>query len=192
MKFLDALLGRTKPKPADLDALFAVPAAAITLEATLRIRPAGAGAVSYKPATGGGFAATRDEIGELLTLAAKEQAAEISTTSDSYGYEWVVVRDPDVADLATTVHMVTSMLAERGFTPQLLASVFAFTTDEGKPVHLVYLIKRGTFYPFAPSGDQQRDTALELSVRGTLEQEGGIRIEPELSRWFPIWGVPVP
>ena len=192
MKFLDALLGRSKPKPADLDALFAVPAAAVTLEAALRIRPAGAGAVSFKPATGGGFAATREEIGELLALAAKEQAADISTTSDSYGYEWVVVRDPDPADLATAIHMVTSTLAERGFTPQLLASVFAFTTAEGRPLHLVYLIKRGTFYPFAPTGDQQRDNALELSVRGTLEQEGGIRIEPELNRWFPIWGVPVP
>ena len=37
MKFLDSILGRTKPKRANLDALFAVPGAAITLEAAVAL-----------------------------------------------------------------------------------------------------------------------------------------------------------
>ena len=41
MKFLDSILGRTKPKRANLDALFAVPTAAITLEASLGLTSAG-------------------------------------------------------------------------------------------------------------------------------------------------------
>jgi hypothetical protein len=53
---------------------------------------------------------------------------------------------------------------------------------------LVYLYKRGTFYPFAPTGPQTRDTAFELQLRALLESD--LRVEPELSRWFPVWGAP--
>lgn len=190
MKFLDAILGRTKPKPANLDALFAVPTAAVTLEASLGLRPAGAGAVCFRPAAGVGFAETRREIDGLLGLAAAEAGSQVTTSEDSYGYAWVAVRDDDVGRLVTCVHMATSTLVERGFASQLLASVLAFTTPAGGSLHLVYLIKRGTFYPFAPTGPEQRDNALELSVRGALATD--LTIEPELTRWFPIWGVPLP
>jgi hypothetical protein len=190
MKFFDALLGRRKHRPPDLDALFGLPAAALTLEASLGLRPAGAGAVCFKPASGAAFAETAGEVTEMLSLAAKEQGTEVTTTTDSYGYAWVVVRGGELADRVTSVHMVTTTLAERGFSPQLLASVFPFNGTDGRALHLVYLIKRGTFYPFAPKGSQQRDTALELSVRSAIE--GEIEIETDLSRWFPIWGVPIP
>jgi hypothetical protein len=55
---------------------------------------------------------------------------------------------------------------------------------------LVYLYKRGTFYPFAPidEGRQQRDNALELQVKGVLSED--LKIEPELNRWMALWGAP--
>jgi hypothetical protein len=86
--------------------------------------------------------------------------------------------------------MATATLAERGFGPQLLASVFPFRTDDGRVAHLVYLFKRGTFYPFAPTGPERRDNELELTVRGAVT--GELPIEEDLTRWFPIWGAPVP
>jgi PspAB-like protein len=52
----------------------------------------------------------------------------------------------------------------------------------------VYLYKRGTFYPFAPMEGEKRDNALELRLRALLE--GELPIEQDLTRWFPIWGVP--
>jgi hypothetical protein len=54
----------------------------------------------------------------------------------------------------------------------------------------VYLYKRGTFYPFVPlpGTDQRRDNAVELQVRALLTDD--LRIEPDLSRWFPVWGAP--
>ncbi len=47
---------------------------------------------------------------------------------------------------------------------------------------LVYLYKRGRFYPFAPlDGNRQaRDNALELQVKGVLGED--LKIEPELNR----------
>jgi hypothetical protein len=70
----------------------------------------------------------------------------------------------------------------------LLCSLIGFRTPAGAPFGLVYLYKRGTFYPFAPATDQQRDNALELQVRGQLTND--LRVEPDLARWFPVWGAP--
>ena len=191
MKFLDSILGRTKPKPANLDALFAVPGAAITLEAAMGLRPAEAAAVCFKPASGYDFASACNEIGQLLELSGKDTGSEVTQTEDSYGYHWIVIRDPDLSDLVTTVHMVNSSLAERGYENQLLASVFAFR-DAGAVGYLVYLFKRGTFYPFvpAPGGGERRDNQQELEIQGALG--GEVPLEGDLTRWFPIWGAPVP
>ena len=49
MKFLDALLGRSKPVPARLDALFALPSAAVTLETEAGFVPSGQAGVCFKP-----------------------------------------------------------------------------------------------------------------------------------------------
>jgi hypothetical protein len=64
----------------------------------------------------------------------------------------------------------------------------AFADGSGRRLGLVYLYKRGTFYPFAPTGDQQRDSAYELQVRGALGAD--LPVEADLSRWFPVWGAP--
>ena len=56
-------------------------------------------------------------------------------------------------------------------------------------MYLVYLAKRGTFYPFAPTGSEQRDNELELRIRAVLSDD--LPIEPDLSRWFPLWDLPI-
>jgi PspAB-like protein len=192
VKFLDAILGRTKPKQANLDALFAVPGAAITLETAVGIKPAGAAAVCFRPATGQDFAAMRSEVDQLLALSGEQSGSEVSQHQDTYGYQWIVVRDPDLDDLVTTVHLVNSTLKDHGFGPQLLASVFSFRAGDGRVAHLVYLFKRGTFYPFAPvsGGGERRDNQLELQIQAAVA--GEVPLEEDLTRWFPIWGAPVP
>lgn len=191
MKWVDTILGRTKPKAANLDALFAVPGAAITLEAAIGLTSAGAAAVCFKPASGYDFASACNDIGELLALAGKDSGSTVSQSEDSYGYHWIVVHDDDMSDLVTTVHMVNSSLAERGYENQLLASVFAFRGEGGVAAQLVYLFKRGTFYPFvpAPGGGERRDNQRELQIQGALT--GEVPLEADLTRWFPIWGAPV-
>ena len=53
---------------------------------------------------------------------------------------------------------------------------------------LVYLYRRGSFYPFAPSGPQQRDNLLEIQVRDALAAE--LPMEKDLQRWLAVWGAP--
>jgi len=192
MKWVDTILGRTKPTAANLDALFAVPGAAITLEAGIGLISAGAAAVCFKPASGSDFASACNDIDELLELSGKDTGSQVSQSEDSYGYHWIVVRDPDMSDLVTAVHMVNASLAERGYENQLLATVFAFQAEGSGVSYLVYLFKRGTFYPFvpAPGGGEKRDNQRELQIQGALT--GEVPLEADLTRWFPIWGAPVP
>ena len=189
MRFLDALLGRSKPKQAKLDALFGVTGAAISLEAAAGMRPTGQAAVCFHPASGQGFEAASAELKELLELAVAEAGSKLEVTDDRYGYRWVVLSDPDLEDLVTGVHLVNTTLQEHGYGPQLLCSVFAFVDDAGQRCHLVYLFKRGTFYPFAPQDGERRDNELELRVKATLG--GDLPVEPELGRWFALWGIPL-
>ena len=189
MGFLDTLFGRTKPVKADLDDLFALPSAAITMQVSLGFTPSGLGSVCYKPAEGAAFSRTQAEVQELLDA---DQGPKVELTKDSYGFTWLLVRhDPDdVEGLVTDLHAVNSSLEAAGFGPSLLCSLVSFTNAEARRVALVYLYKRGTFYPFAPTdGDKQRrDNALELQIQGTLVND--LKVEPELSHWFPVWGAP--
>ncbi|MGH3913579.1 MAG: PspA-associated protein PspAB [Pseudonocardiaceae bacterium] len=190
MKFLDALLGRTKPKQPDLNALFAVTGAAITLQAAVGLRPSGQAAVAFKPASGQAFAATSNELLELARYSGSTSGTELRTTDDEYGYRWIVLADPDLEDLVATVHLVNAGLTDQGFGSQLLCSVFGFAAEDGGAAcHLVYLYKRGTFYPFAPQTGQRRDNELELRLRGAVAAE--LPLEPDLARWFPLWGLPL-
>jgi hypothetical protein len=190
VKFFDALLGRTRPAQPKLDALFGVTGAAITLEAAAGMKPTGQAAVCFKPASGQGFAAAAEELQGLLELAVKEAGSTLTVTDDRFGYRWVVLADPEMEDLVTSVHLVNSTLEQHGFGPQLLCSVFAFTAGSGgQRFHLVYLYKRGTFYPFAPLDGERRDNELELQVKAALG--GDLPIEPELARWFALWGLPL-
>ena len=66
----------------------------------------------------------------------------------------------------------------------------SFRDAHGQSLALVYLYKRGTFYPVRPEpgGEEKRDNPLELQVKAMLSND--LRIEQDLSRWFPVWGAP--
>ncbi|WP_248959440.1 PspA-associated protein PspAB [Sphaerisporangium perillae] len=184
MGWLDVLLGRSKPAKPNLDALFALPSAAVTLQAATGFEPTGLGSVCFRSAEGGAFATLQKDIKELLGDVQVEQS------QDSYGYTWLLVRRPaeDLSALVTDLHGVNSSLEAAGFGPSLLCSLVTFTDASSRRLAIVYLYKQGTFYPFAPLPGERRDNALELQMRGAIS--GELPIEPDLSRWFPVWGAP--
>jgi len=206
----DALLGRTKPVRANLDALFALPSAAVTLQTAAGLVSSGAAGVCWKPPAGQPAEDLEKEIGELLDLpdgatAAPSTAPAVGSgaptgvgtftqSEDSYGYRWLLLEDPDIEDLVTRVHLANSTLTDGGWGPQLLCSVFGFrpqsgATPDAKPFFLVYLYKRGTFYPFAPQPGEKRDNELELRIQAIVGAD--LPFERDLSRWFPLWDSPV-
>lgn len=192
MGLLDIILGRTKPVAPDLDQLFALPSAAVTLQAATAFTPTGTGAVCCATVEGAAFDDVRREVRALLDADAQRAGTPVELRRDEYGYSWLVSRrrPEELPSLVSDLHAVNSALEAGGFGPQLLCSVVGFQNPEGRRLGLVYLYKRGAFYPFAPLAgqEQRRDNALELQVRAALTDD--LRIERDLSRWFPIWGAP--
>jgi len=189
MGFLDALLGRTKPVQPNLDALFAVPSAAITLSAAADFSPTGTGSVCFRAVEGRAFSDIEKDVRELLAMD-RSASSSVELSTDSYGFTWLVCTRPpdDVEALVTDLHAVNSSLEAGGFGPQLLCTLIGFTDAAKRRLGLIYLYKRGTFYPFAPQTGERRDNALELQIRGALGND--LKVEPDLSRWFPVWGAP--
>ncbi|NGO73162.1 PspA-associated protein PspAB [Streptomyces boncukensis] len=198
MSFWDAVLGRSKPKRPNLDQLFALPSAALTLRAGAGFDPTGRGAVCFASVEGGAFAQLQQDVRALLDADTERgggSAEPVEFSQDDYGYTWLLVRrEPeDLAALVTDLHAVNTLLEEAGFGPQLLCSLVGFREYEGhgdRPLALIYLYKRGTFYPFAPlpGAGESRDNSLELQIRGLLGDD--LPLEKDLSRWFPVWGAP--
>ena len=190
MGFWDAVTGRSRPKQANLDALFLVPSAAVTLQTAMGLTPTGEGSVCYRAAAGAGFSEAQADVVDLLE--ADPQAPSVAVTGDDFGYTWLQVHhDPtDVGGLCTDLHAVNTTLEAAGFGPSLLCSLVPFAAADGRRAGLVYLYKQGTFYPFAPlpGGQRRRDNLLELQLRDTLAAE--LPIEGDLGRWLAVWGAP--
>lgn len=190
MGLRDTLFGRTKQVAPNLDNLFALSTAALTLQSELDLVSSGQAGLCFKAGSGESSLLTDDDIKQLLDF--DETNNKVTMTKDDLGFEWLVVNDPDFEALVTRVHSADTSMVEHGLGPRLLCAVFGFVpqTPPGEgAVRLVYLMKQGTFYPFAPTGPSQRNNELELRVRSFLGTD--LPIEKDLSRWMALWNVPV-
>jgi len=186
----DALFGRTKQVQPKLDNLFFLSTAALTLESELDLVSSGQAGLCFKSGSGESTIATDADILQLLNF--DETSGKVELTTDDLGFKWIVITDGGIEDLVTRIHGANSSLVENGLGPRLLCAVFGFVakTPPGEgSVRMVYLLKQGTFYPFAPTGPSQRDNELELRVRSFLEKD--LPMEKDLARWMALWNVPV-
>jgi hypothetical protein len=184
----DVLFGRKKLAEPQDDRLFALSTATVTLDTELGLKPAGVAAVTFKPLSSGDFARVDTDMESLLQSAAKSAGSTIERKTDQYGFDWVIVRDPDFEDVVTSVHTVASELTAQGFGAQLLAAAFRFEGGPN-PVYWIYGFKPGKFWPFIPSGENQRDNATELELKAKLEKE--LPIEQDLTRWLALFDLPI-
>jgi len=191
MGLMDVLRGRTRQVAPNLDAIFALPTAAITLETACSLVPTGKGGICFKAGSGAAESEARTEIDALL--ADESDPGTIRRVDDDLGFTWLVIEDPDLSSLVTRLHGANDTLQEHGLGAHLLCAVVGLTDAPGSsgsaPLYLVYLFKQGTFYPFAPRDGERRDNALELRLKAQLE--GDLPIEPDLQRWLALWGLPV-
>ncbi|MFN2470753.1 MAG: hypothetical protein ABR583_07140 [Gaiellaceae bacterium] len=188
MGLTDVLFGRKKLKQASGDKIFALATATVTLETELGLTSAGAAGVVFKALSAESFVRAENELDELLQVAATESRSRIERKTDDHGFEWLVVRDDEFEDLIGTVHLVARELVDRGFGDRLLAAVFRFKGGD-HPVYWIYGFKRGAFWPFIPTGGNERDNANELELKAKLENE--LPVEEDLARWFGLFDAPL-
>src|SRR3954453_10897203 len=102
----------------------------------------------------------------------------------------MLVRDSDLEDLAVGINAVTDALAVGGYSERVLCAVFAFEDQTKQPVSFIYNYKRGSWSPSGPPrGGRQRNAERDGQIKARVAQV--LPVEPELERWFPLWGIPI-
>ncbi len=203
MGLRDILTGRHEVKGPAPDRLFAISTAYVALETEHQIEPAGAAAIVFQALQTSEFEATIKEMEEVVVATGGENGTKVHTEDDSFGYRWMVLRDGSVEDLAVGINAVSGSIETAGHGERLLCAVFAFKDAKSRPVYFIYNYKRGFWYPFVPasgsstststrptaSSSTERSTERELQLKAQMASE--LPIEPELERWFPLWGIPI-
>jgi hypothetical protein len=204
----DILTGRHEVKGPAPDRLFAISTAYIALQTEHQISPSGSAAIVFQALQTSEFESTLKETEGLVTATGGDSGTTVSTQDDAYGYRWMILKSPDgapsVEDLAVGINAVSGSIETAGHGDRLLCAVFAFhdgsaggAADAGR-VYFIYNYKRGYWYPFVPAradgaaqtdSEQERSTERELQIKAQMADE--LPIEPEIERWFPLWGIPI-
>jgi hypothetical protein len=112
------------------------------------------------------------------------------TVTDSYGYIWIILEGRRIEDLLAGLTAVGDTVEEKGFSDQILAAVFEFSSErQGGYQYLIYNYKRNNFYPFVPFGQKARSTEQEMQIMAALGEEAPF--EKDMTRWYPMWDLPL-
>jgi hypothetical protein len=197
MGFLDALLGRRKLDAPAPDRLFAISTAYVKFETELGLTTRGAAAIVFQPLATSDFESIVSDMEEVVRATSADSGTTVETSDDSYGFRWLVLRGKDFDDLVVGINAVSTALEAGGYGERVLCAVFAFEDKRGRASYWIYNYKRGFFYPFVPAPGEagtttqqgSRDTERELVLKAQVGNE--LPVEPELERWFPLWGIPI-
>jgi hypothetical protein len=193
MGLFDVLTGRRKLAQPAPDRLFAMTTAYVAMQTAQQVRSRGRAAIVFQSLATADFQSIVRDMEEVVRATAADSGTTVQTSEDSYGYSWMVLSDEDFDDLVVGVNAVSTALVEGGYGERVLCAVFAFADDRDRPLYWIYNYKRGSFYPFAPgtggSGTQKRDNERELVAKAQMGNE--LPVEPELTRWFALWGIPI-
>jgi hypothetical protein len=190
MGFLDVLRGKRELKQPAADRLFAMSTAYVKMEMELQLPTTGKAAIVFQPLATSDFESIVTDMEEVVKGTGEETGTTVTSTDDEFGYRWMILADPDMEDLVVGVNAVSTAIQAGGYGDRVLAAVFSFRDQRGKPVYWIYNYKRGAFYPFVPAGGaQQRDSERELRLKAQIGAD--LPVEAELERWFPLWGAPI-
>jgi hypothetical protein len=191
MGLLEVITGRRKLKGPAPDRLFAITTAAVQLQAGPGIEPAGEAAIVFQALATPDFEAALRDTEDVVKATGADTGTTLASQDDAYGYRWMVLHSAGVEDLAVGINAVSGSIETAGHGERLLCAVFAFDDASKRRLYFIYNYKRGLWYPFVPrpGSSDQRDTERELQVKAQIGPE--LPIEPELERWFPLWGIPI-
>jgi hypothetical protein len=212
MGLLDVLTGKRKLAKPATDRLFAMSTAYVTFETGLDLSTRGAAAIVFQSLATADFRAIVTDMEEVVRATAGDSGTTVETSEDDFGFSWLILQQDDSGDarsgeagsragvkpvsefddLVVGLNAVSSALESGGYGERLLCAVFAFQDPRGRPAYWIYNYKRGSFYPFVPVAGghaQQRDNERELVLKAQIGSE--LPLEPELARWFPLWGIPI-
>ena len=176
MGLRDILTGRHEVKGPAPDRLFAISTAYVTLQSEHQIDPAGTAAIVFQALATSEFEATLRDMEEVVKATGGDSGTSVSTEDDSYGYRWMVLRNPagapSVEDLAVGINAVSGSIETAGHGERLLCAVFAFA-DAQKRRDLLHLqLQARLLVPVRAR--RRRATALDRA-RAAAQGADGLR-----------------
>lgn len=182
----------TKKIQADFDAINSLSSAYVALETKLNLTSTGRTAVCIKRASAQEFNEMKQEIEKFLEASKADFDLSFRAVVDPYDYLWIVILSKTIEDNVAVITAIGDTIDQKGFSDRLLASVFEF--NNGTLIeYLIYNYKIDKFYPFVPINEQQkqRNHSEELKIMSALIDEKKLPFEKDMSRWYPIWNIPV-
>ena len=182
----------TKKTQGDFDAINSLSSAYIALETKLNLTSTGRTAVCIKRASAQEFNEMKQEIEKFLEASKADFDLSFHAVVDPYDYLWIVILSKTIEDNVAVITAIGDTIDQKGFSDRLLASVFEF--NNGTLIeYLIYNYKIDKFYPFVPINEQQkqRNHSEELKIMSALIDEKKLPFEKDMSRWYPIWNIPV-
>jgi hypothetical protein len=182
----------TKKIQADFDAINSLSSAYVTLETKLNLTSTGRTAVCIKRASTQKFNEMKQEIEKFLEASKADFDLSFHAVVDPFDYLWIVILSKTIEDNVAAITAIGDTIEQKGFSDRLLASVFEF--NNGAHIeYLIYNYKIDKFYPFVPINEQQkqRNHSEELKIMSALIDEKKLPFEKDMSRWYPIWNIPV-
>jgi len=184
--FRDRFFGRTAQRPPSTDNLAQIETAAPTFLSELDLLPSGQAGICLKPAP-----APNGSGGDSLE-ASIDIPAGFQSVTDDLGFTWLIATNENFGELVQRVGALCEQVIQGESANRLLCVVFGFVPrvlpGEGA-VRMVFLPRRGTWYPFAPTSGSDRNGELELRIRLLLE--GPLSLEANLERWLALWSPPI-
>ena len=111
---------------ADSEILFSLSSAYITLEVKLGLKVTGRCALTFKTVSGTFFYQMEQDIRQFLGNLQPEFDLIWRTSTDPYGYMWIVFEGKRIEDLLAGLTTVGDIVEEKGFSDQLLAQSSSF------------------------------------------------------------------
>ena len=170
--------GARKVKGPAPDRLFAITTAYVTLETEhgdhARAARRRSSSSRWRPATSSRSSPTWRRP---CAAPARRPARRVETHDDEFGYRWMILRDPDLEDLAVGVNAVSDALAVGGYGDRVLCAVFAFedATEQAAVLHLQLQARQLVPVRARRPATQQRSTERELQLKAQIGRRAADR-----------------
>lgn len=195
----------------DSEAIESLSRASVILDEKFGIKSSGKCGICVKTVEIQQFNDMKEYIDNFLSIATTNKGKgginiSYRSLNDEYGYLWFILEGAALEDLISSISSIGDAIHEKGFSNQLLATVFEYTSgyqhDSFKNngmgstrQYLIYNDKTNKFYPFVPINEDPSDTTSkkrnhdqEIKLMEELSTE--IMFEKHLSKWYPLWNIP--
>ena len=178
--------------------------ACIKLDDNLGLKSTGKCGIFVKSVNSETFKQMKEHVDNFLKNVIDKKNTNFDITFDSkidnYGYLWFIIKGKSIEEIVAVINAIGDIIHEKGFSRQLLANIFEFSSGYGtnrngvvnNNQYLIYNYKLDKFYPFVPfsisSDSKNRNHDQEFKIMKEISDT--IKIEENPSLWYPIWNIP--